>query len=168
MRFAPELHDMFIGICDFRIALSLGLVLILGASALSAKTYSWSAAGTEISYQIDIKPEWNYRHFKKFNHGIMSFHNREMKIHSESLSQAPESLQQTLLRRVAKLSVGGKIKRVSDMRKLGYPPWPYIYHIDYKEGDTDRHNLEALWHFLDGRRIVRVVCSAEKEKILKI
>jgi len=137
------------------------LVAGLTPAGLLAKTHYWSAHGTEISYQIDIHPEWQSSKKQKFNYGSMTFRNSRMRIFSESFSQPSfETVEQTIMRRIARLAVLGKIKKQTEPKQLKYKPWPYIYEVHYvREGKTIR-NLEALWHFYGGRRIVRVVCSA--------
>lgn len=71
---------------------------------LFATTHYWSARGTEISYQIDIRPGWQSSKTQKLNYGLMTFHNSRMRIDSEIFSQPVfESLEQTIMRRVARL-----------------------------------------------------------------
>jgi hypothetical protein len=138
------------------------LLTLLAPTVSSAKTHYWSARGTEISYQIDIPPGWQSSKKQKFNYGLMSFRNSRMQIHSESFSQPEfESLEQTIMRRVARLAVLGKIIRQTKPKQLKYKPWPYLYEVEHLREGKKIRNLEALWHFFGGRRIVRVVCSAE-------
>lgn len=137
-------------------------------SALSAKTYFWSARGTEISYQIDIRPGWEKNSRQKYNYGRLTFKNSRMTINSESFSQPEfEPVEQTIRRRIARLAVLGKIIKQTEPKKLQMKPWPFIYEIEYAHEGKVIRNIEALWHFFGGRRIVRVVCSAEKSAFEK-